>query len=206
YPLRMRNLIRKGLLVPSLWIAALLLLGASSVRADAIGAELILLTTHLQQQRDADIARYARRLDDEGRNVLTPGIEVSYEWNLRQPWLLAKQNRVTLGLLSDSAERRFGYIAYLARWEPYTSDTWGVSMQAGPGFIWRETWRVFPEYRANNSLRQSKSFLPGYEWALLPLGEVDLLYAWSSSSKLVWSVFPGIPYVVTQSFGFRWEF
>src|SRR5689334_2431323 len=190
----MGNFARKGLLASSLCAAAWLLIGASTARADAIGAELILLTTHLQQQRDADIARYGRRLDDEGRNVLTPGIEVSYEWNLREPWLLAKQNRVTLGLLSDSAERRFGYIAYLARWEPYTSDTWGVGIQAGPGFICRESWRVFPEYRANNALRQSKSFLPGYEWALLPLGEVDLLYAWSNSTKLVWSVFPGIPY------------
>ncbi len=187
-------------------VVAVLCAAPRAAWADAVEAELILLTTHLQDQRDADVERYGRRLDRNGVNVLTPGIEVSYEWDLVEPLWRAKQARVTFGMLSDSAERRMAYLAVLARWEVYASGKFGMSVQVGPGFLCRETWRVFPEYHGDNALRETKGFLPGYEWAVLPLGSVDLLYAWSADTQLVWSIFPGVPYVITQMVGIRQQF
>ena len=40
----------------------------------------------------------------------------------------------------------------------------------------------------------------------LILGELDLLYRITPELQGVWSIFPGLPYVVMQNLGLRWSF
>ncbi len=189
---------------------ALAVLGALAwprlVRADAIDAEAILLTTHLRSQRDAPVELYTRRLDRAGRDVLTPGLKLAYDHDLAEPLLRAPQLRIVGGLLSDSIRRRFGFAAVLARWVPWQGERLAGSIQAGPGLIFRQSWRDVPGYNPDNPLHQSARFLPGYEWLVLPLVSLDLLVRFTPGLEGVWSVFPGVPYVIMQSLGLRWSF
>ena len=174
--------------------------------ADAVGAELIILTTHVQNERDAPVERYKRKLDRKGRFVLTPGIEVYYDKELSEPLWKARYIRTSAGLLQDSVAHQFGYFAVMGRWILHEGDPLQISLHAGPGFIFRETWRDVPGYRADNVLQESERFLPGYEYKFLILGEVDLLYRITPNLQGVWSIFPGFPFVVIQNLGLRWSF
>lgn len=174
--------------------------------ADAVGVEAVLLTSHILSQRDAPVERYKRRLDDKGQHVLTPGVEVYYDFDLDEPLWKARQVRVTFGILRDSVDHRFGYFAVLGRWVLWERERFSGSLQAGPGLIARESWRSLPGYNPDNPLRESDHFLPGYEWIVLPLAELDLLYRFTPSLQGVYSIFPGVPYVVMQALGVRWSF
>jgi hypothetical protein len=174
--------------------------------ADAFSAELTLLTTHVQTQRDAPVKYYPRKLDSRGQNTLTPGVKLSYEVDLAKPLWGAGQAGVTWGELSDSVEHRFGFLAALARWELWRGERVSWSLRLGAGLIYRQSWRDIPGYTADNPLHESRHFLRGYEWAVLPLGDVSLLYRFTPRLEGVWSIVPGIPYVVLQSLGARWSF
>jgi hypothetical protein len=176
------------------------------VRADALGVELLLLTTHVSSRRDALVDHYQRRLDSKGRNVVTPGVEVYYDNALDEPFWKAREIRFTVGAGRDSVDHRFGYLAVLARWHLGESGPWQITLDAGPGLLYRKSWRDVPDYDPDNPLRESEHFLPGYEYLFLVMGEMDLLYRFSPTVQGVWSIFPGIPYVITQALGLRWCF
>ena len=57
----------------------------------------------------------------------------------------------------------------------------------------------------DNPLEESDTFLPGYEYKFLVLGEIDLLYRIDRDLQGVWSIFPGYPFVIMQSLGLRWS-
>ena len=114
--------------------------------------------------------------------------------------------RVAGGLLSDSIRHRLGYLAVLGRWLLYEGEQIDWSLTFGVGLLARESWRDVEGYKGDNALHESEHFLPGYEWAVLPMGDVDMLYRFSPSLQGVWSIFPGVPYVITQSFGVRWTY
>ena len=173
--------------------------------ADAVGAELIILTLHVQNQRDALPSEYKRKLDKKGQYVLTPGIEVYYDNRLDEPLWNAREIRTTVALLEDSVAHLFAYIAVMGRWMLYEGDPWDISLTFGPGFIVRESWRDVPGYDPDNPLEESDTFLPGYEYKFLVLGEIDLLYRFDRDLQGVWSIFPGYPYVIVQSLGLRWS-
>lgn len=174
--------------------------------ADAVGAELLLLTSHVRSQRDAPVDEYDRRLDDRGQHVLTPGIEAYYDNTLEKPLWGAREVRFTGGVLEDSARHTFFYLAVMGRWILAEGERLTLSLDFGPGFMARESWRDIPGYRGDNAFNESDTFLPGYEWLVLPLGEIDLLYRFAPQWEAVYSVFPGIPYVITQSVGLRRSF
>ncbi len=191
--------------------AALALLAAAAslprpAHADAAGAELLLLTSHVQSQRDAPVRHYRRKLDAKGQHVLTPGIEAYYENALEEPLWKARAVRFTLGVASDSVTHTLVYVAVLGRWLLWEGERTAWSLQLGPGFLARESWRSLPEYTPDNPLRESDTFLPGWEWTLLPLGELDFHYRFTPTLQGVWSIFPGFPYVIMQAVGLRWEF
>jgi len=164
------------------------------------------LSTHVMSQRDAPVELYRRRLDARGQNVITPGIKLSYDHDLARPLWKARQIRFTWGELSDSIEHRFGFVAVLGRWRLWEGERFAWTLQAGAGLIYRKSWRDVPGYLGDNALHQSDHFLPGYEWAVLPLGDFNLLYRFSLTLQGVWSIFPGFPYVIMQSLGLRWRF
>lgn len=174
--------------------------------ADSFGGELIVLTTHVMTQRDAPVELYERKLDDEGQQVLTPGLEIYWDHTLASPVWKVKELRITAGCLSDSIKHRFGYLAVLSRWVFYQRQSFQASLLIGPGLIFRETWRTVPGYQPDNPLDESDEFLPGYEYKFMPLGEIDLLYDITQQLQGVWSIVPGIPLVIVQSIGLRWTY
>lgn len=194
------------LLLVAAWLLAAGGLWPRLARADAIEAELTVLTTHVKSQRDAPVELYRRRLDSRGQNVLTPGIKLGYDMDLAQPFWRAHQVQFAWGEVSDSIEHRLGFLAVMARWVLWQGPRASASLELGPGFLYRESWRSVYRYRADNALHESHRFLPGYEWAVLPLGTVDLLYHFAPRLQGVWSIFPGFPYVIMQSVGVRWQF
>lgn len=173
---------------------------------DAFGAEATLLTSHVRSQRGAPVRHYARRLDEHGTHVLTPGLELYYDRALTAPWLQARHVRLAAGRLSDSALHELGYVAVMGRWLLREGPRLDVSLQLGPGLLYRESWRDLPGYEGHALLNETDDFLPGYEWAVLPLGDLDLAWRLTPGLQAVWSIFPGLPYVVMQSVGVRWEF
>ena len=173
--------------------------------ADAAGAELVILTTHVQDQRDAPVEHYQRKLDSNGRFVLTPGLEIYYDTTLDEPIWKAKEIRTSAGLLKDSVDHLLGYVAVMGRWILDDHDPLQISIHAGLGFIFRESWRDVPGYNPDNPLEESDRFLPGYEYKFLIVGELDLQYRITPELQGVWSIFPGIPYVVMQNLGLRWS-
>jgi hypothetical protein len=199
--------VRLAALAAALACAVLLpVLTPATARADAFGAELTVLTTHVLSQRDAPVQYYPRKLDSKGRFVLTPGLEAYYEWELSEPLWQARQIQLAGGQISDSVEHRLGYLAVMGRWVLAEGGRTTWSLQAGPGFLYRKSWRDVPGYMPDNALHESSRFLPGYEWAFLPLGKLDLNYRIRPGLEAVWSIFPGIPYVIVQSLGLRWSF
>jgi len=57
----------------------------------------------------------------------------------------------------------------MGRWILHESDPLQISFHAGPGFIFRETWRDVPGYRADNVLQESERFLPYFCQTSSPL-------------------------------------
>lgn len=179
---------------------------APPARADAVGVDVTLLTSHVKNQRDAPVKYYRRKLDDSGRHIVTPGLDATYDFDLDEPFWTAKQIRIEGGQVSDSAAHTFRYVAVMGRWMLVEGERLTWSLQFGAGLIARKSWRDIPEYDPDNALRESDHFLPGWEWAVLPLGDLDLAYRFTPTVEGVWSVFPGIPYVIVQSLGVRWTF
>ena len=184
-------------------LAAVASASPDAVRADAVGAEAILLSLHVLSQRDAPVEHYERRIDAGGQAIVTPGIELYFDRSLTETLWNARALRVTAALLEDSVRHRFGYLHLGAVWWLHESERWAIILLFGPGFIFRESWRDIPGYDPDNPLEESDTFLPGYEYKFLPLGSLDLLYRLDPTWQAVWSVFPGVPYVILLSLGFR---
>jgi hypothetical protein len=174
--------------------------------ADAVGGELILLTLHVQSQRDAPVESYERSLDAAGQAIVTPGVELYYDADLAEPLWNARSIRTTAAVLEDSVRHNFFYLSVAGVWWLFDRQPWRVILVLGPGFIARESWRDVPGYRPDNPLEESERFLPGFEYKFLPLGSLDLQYRLVSQWQAVWSVFPGLPYVITHSLGLRRSF
>jgi len=192
-------------LLPAL-AGLMLVWSAERARADALGAEAILLSVHVMSQRDAPVERYERRLDEQGQAVVTPGLELYLDRDLAQPLWGARAWRFTAALFEDSVRHRAGYLNLGGVWWLHKSSRWEALFVFGPGFLFRESWRDILEYNPDNPLEESDRFLPGYEYKVLPLGSVDVLYRLNTGWQAVWSLFPGLPYVLTQSLGIRASF
>ena len=189
--------------LPAALMAALLMPALST--AESLGVRTILLTTHVQDQRDAPLEEYDLKLDDQGRHILTPGLELLYDRDLEHPLMGSLRARCALGLMRDSVGHLFGYAAVMGEWAIHRGVTTELLFHAGPGLIFRESWRDVEGYLADNPLVESSWFLRGYEYAFLPLGDFELSFRITDRSEFVWSLFPGIPYVVTQSVGVKWN-
>lgn len=192
------------LLLPGL--CAGLLTAFSSARADAVGAEVLLLTAHVASET-IDLGRqYQRRLSSDGRFVITPGLEVYFDRDLGDAPLGLDVLRLSLAGYLDSVDHLAGYAAILPRWEFTLKKKLRLSFGVGPTLIFREDWNSVPGYRDDGFYNTSDRFLPGYQYKLIIGGDLDVQYQLTPRLQGVWSIVPGIPYVITQSLGLRWGF
>ncbi len=97
-------------------------------------------------------------------------------------------------------------MAVMSRIILYQLDRFQTSLHLGPGLIFRESWSTVQGYNPDNPMEESDYFLPGYEYKFMPLGEIDLLFEFTPGFQGVWSIVPGLPYVIVQSVGLRWTY
>jgi hypothetical protein len=191
----------------ALLLAALPLVGPPDAAraAGSLGAEVILLSTHLDDATYRHGHQYRRKLTDDGRVVITPGLELSWERPIAAAPFSIDAARLVVGGYWDSIDHFAGYVAALARWDVPLTPRTRVSLGLGPALIFRETWNTISWYRDRGIYRESDWFLPGYQHKIVPGGDVDVLFRIDERWSLVWSVVPAVPYVITQSVGLRWD-
>ena len=178
----------------------------SNSYADDIGGKILLLTIHVSNNTIQNGEVYKRKLTSDGRVVITPGLEVYYERDVGSNFLRVDGLRFTLGGYFDSIDHKSGYVAILPRWEVPLGERSEINFGLGPALIFRETWNTVPWYWDDGKYNESDNFLPGYQYKFILGGDLGLHYEMSPRLKGVWSIVPGIPYVITQSLGAQWSY
>ncbi|MDH5561285.1 MAG: hypothetical protein OEY59_10590 [Deltaproteobacteria bacterium] len=174
--------------------------------ADTIGVEIISLTSHFSDQRDAPVDRYKYKLEDSGTHLLTPGVELNWDHRLEKPFLSAEELRVAGGYYLDSIAFPAAYFGVGLRWVIYESNKFSGSIQLGPGIILRKSWTSVEDYNPDNPYDESDWFLKGFEFKIMPVGDLDFHYRFSDDLQAVWSIVPAFPFVFVQNFGIRWAY
>lgn len=186
----------------SLIFLLLCLACTTKAHADAVGAEMIFLTTHLSDETIQLGEKYRRKLSEDGRVIITPGIEIYYDKEVKERFIYARDLRFVAAGYRDSIDHLAGYLAILPRWELFAKQRISLSFGLGPTLIFRETWNTVPEYRDDGYFQEAH----GYQYKWIVGGDLDLQYKVSDRIQVVWSIVPGIPYVITHSLGVRWSF
>lgn len=172
------------------------------VLADAVGVEVLLLTAHVSNETIQLGEQYRRKLSKDGRFIITPGVEIYYDKDLARNFLHAQRVRLVTAGYRDSIDHLAGYLALLPRWNLLERGLLRLDIGIGPTLIFRETWNTLPGYRDDGYFHESR----GYQYKWIIGGDLDLQYKISEGMQVVWSIVPGIPYVISQSFGVRWSF
>lgn len=179
----------------------------SYTNADAMGAEVITLTSHVSNYTIQLGEDYHRKLSADGRHLITPGMEFYYDWNIpyRSQFLYINSLRVVAAGYNDSMNHFSGYLAYTPRWIFLKRDNFHINFGLGPTLIFRKSWNSIEGYRDDGYYQESDKFLPGYQYKFIIGGDINLHFELNSKIDLVWSIIPGLPYVITQSFGMYWK-
>lgn len=183
-------------------LLALALLFPARAWADAWGVEAVLLAIHLRKETYRLGEQYPRKLDDKGRTVLVPGIEVNHDTELAGRPLGARYLRVGGAYYRDSMDYPAGFVGAAPRWELYRGESLTVAMDFGFGLFFRRSWRDVPGYGKDDFYEEAH----GYEYKWTVMGEVDLLYDLGPDRQAVWSIVPAVPYVVLHAVGLRWAY
>lgn len=178
----------------------------SNVCADDMGVKVLLLTIHVSDNTIQNGEVYKRKLTSDGRIIITPGLEVYYERDIGSDFLQIDGLRLTVGGYFDSIDHKSGYVAIMPRWEVPLGKRSEINFGLGPALIFRETWNTVPWYQDDGKFSESDKFLPGYQYKFIPGGDVGLHYEISPRLDGVWSIVPGIPYVIAQSLGIKGSF
>ena len=173
--------------------------------ADDLGVKVLLLTIHVSDNAIQNGEVYKRKLTSDGRIIITPGVEVYYERDLGSDFLQIDGLRFTVGGYFDSIDHKAGYVAIMPRWEIPLRGKSEINLGLGPALIFRETWNTVPWYRDDGKFNESDKFIPGYQYKFIPGGDVGLHYEISPTVQGIWSVVPGLPYIITQSLGVEWR-
>ncbi|MDH4246787.1 MAG: hypothetical protein OEW39_03120 [Deltaproteobacteria bacterium] len=195
--------IRGGLLAAALLAAVCA--PAETVRADSAGVETVVLATHLISETMALGQDFPRKLDDRGRFVLMPGLEVYYDETLDSPWKGAEEVRIALGYYRDSMDRPSGYLCIGPLWSWVLNPDLRFGFMVGPSFIYRQSWNRVPGYADDSFYKENSRFMPGYQYKFFVGGKLELRRTFRPGLEGVWSAIPGIPYVIVQNVGLRWS-
>lgn len=181
-------------------------LSVSKANIHEIDAKILLLTIHVSDNAIQRGEEYYRKLSADGRFVITPGLEIDYTLNKGSDVLGIDAYRFTIGGYYDSMNHKSGYVAIMPRWKVKSGGRLEISFGLGLALIFRESWNTIPWYRDNGLYKESDKFLPGYQYRFIPCGDLSMYYKISSRLSGVWSIFPGIPYVITNSLGLQFSF
>jgi len=187
-----------------LFFICLLILPVKPVFSDAIGLEILTLTSHVSRYTIQLGKQYHRKLSSDGRHVLTPGIEAYYDKQSDNAFASVNSLRFVIAGYFDSMNHFSGYFAFTPRWAFFKQKNLNLNVGLGPTLIFRESWNSIPEYRDDGYYHESKVFSSTYQYKLILGGDINIHYRLNGKTEFVWSIIPGLPYVVTHAFGLRW--
>ena len=174
-----------------------------TLKADFFGIEILHYTRHFSKKSIELGKKYPRKIDDNGINIITPGVE----FYLDKSTNLFKDNiyfiRFTTAYYKDSMNLNAGYLHFGPRISKRYSKKIQLMFGIGPTFYFRETWNRFPEYYEDGFFAENDYYLKGYQYKYLLAGDIDIHYFWSEHVQLVWSIIPGLPDIITNASGIR---
>ena len=201
--------VRNNTIIPNWKVLLMLMLCGQPINgnADAIGMEIITLTSHISDSTIQLGEDYHRKLSDDGRHLITPGVELYYDNQIpyRSTYAYIDSLRAVAAGYYDSMNHFSGYIAYMPRWIIFKFKKTSLNFGIGPTLIFRESWKTIPQYRDDGYYQESENFLPGYQYKFILGGDINIHYEINNRLEAVWSIIPGLPYVITHAFGVRWK-
>ena len=171
--------------------------------ADFLGIEFIHYTRHFSKKSVELGKDYPRKLDHDGLNVLTPGIEIYVDQEVKFMNDFFKHIRWTFGHYLDSMNSKSGYLHFGPRFSYTIDEQFQTMFGLGPTFYFRESWNRFEGYEDDGFFQESSSFMKRYQYKFLASGDIDFHYIYSEELQIVWSVIPGLPDVINHATGIR---
>lgn len=177
-------------------ILALLL--CLSAHADTyLSARATLLSAHLfDVARDAH--NYPWRLDRQGRFVVDPGIALSADLSLHNPYV--PYTRLSTSVFRDCAAQPQGYQGLYAMFPRVDVGRFAFFGGMGGALALRRSWARYVEEQHSSRFYRSQGSI---EWSAGLFGEVELGWELREGTDLVLNVVPGIPYLLFTSVGLR---
>jgi len=185
------------------FLLMIILLNSQNLKANSVGGEIITVTRHFSKKSFELGSQYPRKLDPEGVAVITPGVELYYDQQLDSPKYSISFIRFTAAHYYDSMDKKAGYLHFGPRFEFFISEKIICVMGIGPTLYFRESWNQFQDYRDDGFFTESQDFMPGYQHKFLPGVDIDFQFTIIPDWQLVWSIIPGLPDIITNSFGIR---
>jgi hypothetical protein len=138
------------------------------------------------------------KLDPKGMFILNPGVAFSYDFHEKKHvfW------RAAAGYYGDCALLNAGYLHIGFRWEALRFGRHTFNGGFGPGFFFRQDWHRFKGYKGDPIY--GNRVWQGWQYRMMPIGEVEYLFKINSRWQFQYSVIPGYPVVVNSRMGVRW--
>ncbi len=173
-----------------------------NIYSDEISVETFTLTFHVSKTAVVNGNQYPRKLDDKGWIIFMPGLEIAYQFNIKNHFLAIDGYKVMLGNYSDSRAQHSGYLQFGPRWIFNITKKLDINLGIGPLFFFRKSWREFDNYSGNAVLKEKY----GYEYIIFIFGDIDIRYKINKNLKIVWGIIPAIPYSIANTLGIVYEF
>ncbi len=171
--------------------------------ADYLGFEILHYTHHFSKNSIELVQQYPRKLDPDGVNIITPGLEVYLDQEIFYENVPIKFLRWTYAYYLDSMNLKAGYFHFGPRVSYILTNKFNLFFGLGPTFYFRESWNRFDKYRDDGFFQESDSFMRDYQFKILLAGDIDFQYFYSDEIQFVWSIIPGLPDIVSNATGFR---
>ena len=170
--------------------------------SDNISIETFSLTFHVSETSVVNGNQYPRRLDDKGWVIFMPGIEIGYQYDVKNNFLGIDAYKIMIGNYSDSRAQHSGYLQFGPRWIFKISKNLDVNLGIGPLFFFRKSWTEFENYPGNAVLKEKF----GYEYIFFVFGDIDIRYKINQNLMIVWGIIPAIPYSIANTIGivYKW--
>lgn len=173
-----------------------------NIYSDEISVETFTLTFHVSKTAVVNGNEYPRRLDDKGWVIFMPGLELGYQFNVKNHFLAIDGYKIMIGNYSDSRAQHSGYLQFGPRWIFNITKKLDINLGIGPLFFFRKSWREFSNYTGNALLKEKY----GYEYIIFIFGDIDIRYKINKNLKIVWGIIPAIPYSIANTLGVVYDF
>lgn len=169
----------------------------TNIYSDELSVETFTLTFHVSKTAVTNGNQYPRKLDDKGWIIFMPGLEVGYQYDVKNHFLGIDGYKIMIGNYSDSRAQHSGYLQFGPRWILKITKNMDINIGIGPLLFFRKSWSEFNNYTGNAVLKEKY----GYEYIIFVFGDIDIRYKITKNLKIVWGIIPAIPYSIANTLG-----